>query len=211
MTSPFAAEGEAAYDGQTLQFYADHASVYAANARRAPSRTLEAFLERLPPRARVLELGCGDGRDSEAMLAQGFDVDATDGVAAMASQAETRLGRSVRVMRFDELVAERAYDAVWASASLLHVPFLALPGVLSRIFRALKPGGFHAASYKIGAEEGDERDRLGRYFNLPSAEALEAAYHQSGAWETLSLELQVGGDYAGGSRLWAAITVRRPC
>lgn len=166
MTSPLAA-----YDGQTLQFYADHASIYAANARSASSRTLEAFLERLPPQAWALELGCGDGRDSVAMLAQGFDVDATDGVAAMASQAESRLGQSVRVMRFDELDAERAYDAVWANASLLHVPFLALRGVLSRIVRALKPGGFHAASDKIGAEKGDERDRLGRYFNLPSAEA----------------------------------------
>lgn len=211
MTSPSAADVEVAYDGQTLRFYAEHASAYAANARSTPSRTLETFLERLPPRARILELGCGDGRDSEAMLAQGFDVDATDGVAAMASQAEARLGRSVRVMRFDELVAEQAYDGVWANASLMHVPFLALPGVLSRILRALKPGGFHAASYKIGVDEGDERDRLGRYFNLPSAKALEAAYHQSGTWENLSLELQVGGDYAGGSRLWAAITVRRPC
>ncbi|WP_304281088.1 bifunctional 2-polyprenyl-6-hydroxyphenol methylase/3-demethylubiquinol 3-O-methyltransferase UbiG [Caulobacter segnis] len=191
-----------------MRFYADQASVYAANARSAPSRNLDAFLKRLPSGARVLELGCGDGRDSEAMLAQGFDVDATDGVAAMATQAEARLGRSVRVMRFDELDEEQAYDGVWANASLLHAPIPALPGVLERIFRALKPGGFHAASYKLG--EGEGRDELGRYFNFLSGEALQAAYRQSAAWEILSLQRQVGGDYAGGRRPWGAITVRRP-
>lgn len=196
-----------AHDLATLGFYADQARVYADSARDRPSQSLDAFLKRLSPGARILELGCGDGRDSEAMLALGFDVDPTDGVASMARQAEARLGRSVRVMRFDELNCTAAYDGVWANASLLHVPRLALPSVVARIHHALKRGGIHAASYKAGDAEG--RDGLGRYFNYFSAEALVTAYRAGADWEFLSVEDHVGGDYEGGSRTWVTITVRR--
>lgn len=110
------------------------------------------------------------------------------------------------VMRFDELDRTEAYDGVWASASLLHVPRLAFPSVVARIRQALKPGGIHAASYKAGEAEG--RDGLGRYFNYFSVEALVAAYGAAD-WELLSIESHVGGDYEGGSRPWVTITVRR--
>jgi len=196
-----------AYDVATLAFYESQARVYAAEARDGPSSRLDAFLRLLRPGARVLELGCGDGRDSEAMLAQGFDVEATDGAAPMASRAEARLGRRVRVMRFDELVAVEAYDGVWASASLLHAPRSALPGILARIHRSLKPGGFHAASYKAGEAEG--RDGLGRYFNYLAADRLVAAYDAAADWDVLSVESHMGGDYLGGSRPWTTIMVRR--
>ena len=199
-----------AHDLATLGCYAERARVYAETARDGPSQRLNAFLKRLCPAARILELGCGDGRDSEAMLTLGCDVEPTDGVASMARQAEARLGRPVRVMRvrrFDELDSTGAYDGVWANASLLHVPRLAFPSVVARIYRALKPGGVHAASYKAGEAEG--RDGLGRYFNYFSAEALMAAYRAAADWEFLSVESHVGGDYEGGSRPWITITVRR--
>lgn len=195
------------YDDATLQFYAEQAQTYAATARDGPSRLLEGFLKRLHPGARILELGCGDGRDSEAMLALGFRVDPTDGVAAMARQAEARLGRPVRVMRFDQLDELDAYDGVWANASLLHVPGSTLPEILSRVCRALKPGGLHVGTYKAG--DADGRDGLGRYFNYPSAEGLEAAYRASADWEILSIQGYAGGDYEGGRRPWLAVTARR--
>lgn len=196
------------HDGATLRFYADTAATYAAKARAGANRRLEGFLARLTPGARILGLGCGDGRDSEVMLARGFDVDPTDGSDAMARQAEVRLGRPVRVVRFDTLEAVEAYDGVWASASLLHAPRMALPDILARIFRALKPGGAHFATYKTGEAEG--RDGLGRYFNYLSADEIEAAYRGAADWESLDLEAYEGGDYEGGRRPWIAITVRKP-
>jgi|GEM_PF-101273 len=193
------------HDAATLRFYADEAPVYAVNGRGRASQHLDEFLARLAPGARVLELGCGDGRDSEAMLARGFDIDPTDGVEAMALEAGKRLGRPVRAMRFDELDAVEAYDAVWAHATLLHAPRTALPDVLSRVFRALKPGGLHFANFKTGDAEG--RDRFGRYYNYPSAAEIEAIYR---GWDLVSVEEYEGGNYGGGSQLWVAITVRRP-
>ncbi|MCP1766438.1 SAM-dependent methyltransferase [Bradyrhizobium japonicum] len=92
-------------------------------------------------------------------------------------------------MRFDELDAQEAYDGVWASACLLHVPREELSGILRRIHRALKPSGAFYASYKLG--EVDGRDSLGRYYSFASPEWLEATYASAGPWITLSSDTNV--------------------
>jgi SAM-dependent methyltransferase len=174
-------------DDETLQFYRRNAEAYAGWAK-APSTRLKGFLALLPPGGSILELGCGAGNHSLVMLADGFEVHATDGSPEMAAIASRRLGQSVDAMRFDELDAREAYDGVWASACLLHVPRDELTGILRRIRRALKLDGVFYASFKIG--EGDDgRDSLGRYYNYPSPEWLQATYAAAGSWQSLSSDI----------------------
>lgn len=197
-----------AFDPATLAFYAAEAPVYIASGAQGRSRFLDDFLDRLSPGASILELGCGGGRDSEHMIARGFAVDPTDGVAEIAAKAAARLGRPVRVLRFDELDAVEQYDAVWAHASLLHVPRDALPDILARIRRSLRPGGWHFANFKGGGSEG--RDGHGRYFSYLTAAQLSDAYAVSGAWEVVELGEYQGGGYDCRQGPWTTITVRRP-
>ena len=196
-----------AHDDQTLAWYDREAGVYAH--RREPSRSerMDAFLARLKPGASILELGSGGGQDAALMLAAGFDVTPTDGSPGLAAQAQARLGRSVRVMRFEELDAVEAYDAVWASACLLHVPEEALAGILGRVWRALKLGGLFFASFKAG--DGGDRDSLGRYYNFVSRPALEAAYAQAGPWSELSFDETPGGGYDGVPRTWLMVVAAK--
>jgi len=196
------------YDAQTFEFYAAEAPVYTASGKLGVSRHLDRFLDRLPAGADILELGCGGGRDAAHMMARGFAVDPTDGVAEIAAKAASQLGRPVRVMRFGELDAAGRYDAIWASASLLHVPRHDLPDVIARIHRALKPGGLHFASYKGGAAEG--RDRFGRYFNYLARAQLESIYREAAVWDLLDISEGVGGGYDGAQGPWVQITLRRP-
>jgi len=206
MTDP--ADPPLAFDPATLAFYADNAASYAARDKGGPSRWLDAFLDDLPAGARILELGCGSGRDSTRMIARGFDVVPTDGSPAMAAEAEARLGRPVRAMRFDQLADCDAYDGVWANASLLHVPRGALADILALVFRALKPGGLHFASYKAGAE--GRRDTHGRYYNYPDRLALIDTYARAGPWQDLSARDYVGGELGGAQVPWLGVTARRP-
>ena len=170
-------------DDDTLQFYRRNAEAYADWAK-APSLRLKGFLALLPPEGSILELGCGSGNHSADMLAAGFKLRATDGSPEMAEIASRKLDHPVETMLFDELNENEAYDGVWASACLLHVPRDELAGILQRIRRALKPEGIFYASFKVG--EGDGRDNLGRYYNYPSPEWLQATYATAGAWSSIS-------------------------
>ena len=194
-------------DRATLDFYEREARVYATGGPDGPSEHLDAFLDRLTAGGHVLELGCGGGRDAARMIARGFAVTATDGSAAMVRQAEARIGRPVRVMRFDQLDEAERYDGVWAHASLLHVPRPDLPEVLARVWRALRPGGWHFASFKAGEAEG--RDRLGRRFNFPDEAWLADAYRGAGEWSAIRIDGFAGGGYDGVARRWLGVTARR--
>jgi SAM-dependent methyltransferase len=187
-------------DRGTLNFYQTRAREWAAHLPHDHSRWLDAFLDELPQGARILELGCGDGRDAAWMIERGFDVHPSDGAPEMARLASERLGRVVPVMRFDEVDACEEYDAVWSQAALLHVAERDLSSVLARVHRALKPGGRHWASYKDGT--GGKRDEVGRFFSYIAVDRLEAAYRAAAPWSELTLGTRQGASFYSGATLW---------
>ena len=190
----------------TASFYTDNAAIYAARERRLPRQRLDAFLAALPARATILELGCGGGHDAAYMMSRGFDVTPTDGSAELAREAEKRLGRPVRVMRFEALDATEIFDGIWAEASLLHVPRSALPDIFDRILRALKTGGIFHASFKAGEAEG--HDKFGRYYNYPSAVWLEAMLSARG-WKNITMTEADGGGFDGKPTRWLYVAAHK--
>ncbi len=190
----------------TSSFYTDNAALYAARDRKLPRQRLDAFLNALPAGAAILELGCGGGQDAAYMLSHGFDVTPTDGSAELAKEAETRIGRPVRIMRFETLDATEAFDGVWAEASLLHVPRSVLPDVFDRILRALKPTGVFHASFKAGEAEG--HDKFGRYYNYPSAAWLEAML-SAGGWRNITMTEADGGGFDGEPTRWLHVKAQK--
>ncbi|RJF76200.1 class I SAM-dependent methyltransferase [Rhodopseudomonas palustris] len=195
-----------AFDDATLRFYRGNAAAYAE--RKPAGGTLARFLGEMPAGGRILELGCGAGHHAEAMLAAGFDVDATDGSPEMAAEASRRLGRPARTLLFHQLDADAAYDGVWAYACLLHVPRDELGGVLGRIHRALKPGGLFYASFKSGEAEG--RDKLARYYNYPSEDWLRARYAEAGPWTALTVERSEGKGFDQELASFLHVSARKP-
>ena len=192
---------------ETIGFYDANATVYAADG--SVNRKLSRFLDQCKPGGTILELGTGSGRDARAMLDAGFVVDATDGSAELAAIASGVLGQPVRTMLFQDLAASEAYDGIYASASLLHVPREQLPDVLERIWAALKPGGVVWASFKAGSAEGN--DGLGRYYNYLSAGELVHLWTMAGRWSAVSVESWLGSGFDDKPTDWVAITaIRRP-
>ncbi|WLS79504.1 class I SAM-dependent methyltransferase [Erwinia pyri] len=142
------------YQQNAQRFYDDTVNV-------DMSALYEPFLAHLKPGARILDAGCGSGRDTRAFSDLGFEVKAFDASAELAERARQLTGRQVEVMRFHEMTAVEKYDGIWCCASLLHVPEKALPEVMALLVRALNPGGVWYLSFKYGC---GEREKDGRRF-----------------------------------------------
>lgn len=194
-------------DASTLEFYQTNALAYVGARPDEVSSDLVEFLARIPQDALILELGCGSGTDALEMERLGYRVDATDGAEAMVAIASARLTNGARVMRFDQLDAIDAFDAVVACASLLHVPSEELSAVLRRIWCALKPGSWHFASFKTDGMPG--RDKHGRYYNYPDQETASAAYRSAGHWSELAFETHQGVGYFSEPSQWLTVTARK--
>ncbi len=153
------------YDGNAASFIAGTANVEFGDLQQK-------FASMLPQGGRVLDLGCGSGRDSLAFLKAGFQVDATDGSAAMAKAASELTGLQVTHALFSEYEPHGTYDGIWACSSLLHVPAGQLPATIAKYAQALKPGGVFYLSFKLGAHNGMRNGRWFTDLDVPVFQAL---------------------------------------
>lgn len=185
-------------DRDTLAAYAASARDYAARfgKKNHPEQAADAaqFLAHVQKGGRILDFGCGPGQWAATFADAGFAVEATDASPDMAAMAQDRFGITVRVEPFEALVAESAYDGVWASFSLLHAPRASFAGHLSRIHVALKPGGVLYLAMKLGESEG--RDRLGRFYAYYSEHELLDGLARAG-FHVLSSNRGEGAGLAG--------------
>ncbi len=169
----------------TVAFYDEHADEFYASTVGADMGALyDAFLPLLPDGARILDAGCGSGRDSRAFLERGYAVTAFDASNEMVARASALLGRPVRRLTFQAMDYAGAFEGVWACASLLHVPRAAFDDVLARLARALVPGGVAFLSFKYG--DGEE-ERNGRWFNSYDEGSFRAVLARQELMEELRL------------------------
>lgn len=147
---------------QTISYYNQNAQSFIADTQNVEFTSMQdKFLAYLPPGSRILDFGCGSGRDALYFTKKGFRVDAVDGSEEMCRMASAYTGLNVRQMLFQELDAVELYDGIWACSSILHLPYEEVSGVLAKMERALASGGVMYVSFKYGTYEGD---RNGRYF-----------------------------------------------
>lgn len=146
----------------TLKYYQDNAQTFFDGTVNVDMSSLyETFTKHLAPGARVLDAGCGSGRDAKAFLEMGYEVEAFDASSAMVELAWEHTGLPVQLMTFANVEWMEEFDGIWCCASLLHVPSLELPGVMQRLADALKPRGVWYVSFKYGD---GEREVDGRRF-----------------------------------------------
>ncbi|HCM9620691.1 TPA: class I SAM-dependent methyltransferase [Enterobacter cloacae subsp. cloacae] len=144
----------------TLHYYENHAQDFFDGTVNVDMTSLyEAFTQHLPHGARVLDAGCGSGRDAKAFHEMGYQVDAFDASSAMVELARQHTGLPVQLMTFSEIDSKAQYDGIWCCASLLHVPSSGLPAVMQKLADALKPGGVWYVSFKYGNGERVQGER----------------------------------------------------
>ena len=115
-------------------------------------RLAHKLTEHVRPGARVIDVGCGCGRDMGWFEAQGIHVVGVDLSLAMLDWARCVTTGSLMLADMRRLaLRDASFEGAWCSASLLHLPKREAPGALGAIRRILKPGGM----LMLGVQEGD--------------------------------------------------------
>ena len=116
------------------------------------------FASYLPGEARVIDMGCGSGRDVMAFSDMGHDAAGLDGAKELLKLAEERLGIKTVVADMSEYIAASPYDGIWCCASLIHLNDEEKARFFRNLDRNLKPGGALFISVKEGIETGRDSD-----------------------------------------------------
>lgn len=164
------AEALAKITQTTLGHYQERAEAFWQGTRdHDVSQNYAALLSALPERQklRLLDFGCGPGRDLKYFAGLGHEVIGLDGSANFCEMARTYTGCEVWQQNFLTLdLPTNYFDGIFANASLFHVPRQELPRVLKAFHQSLKSQGVLFSSNPRGESEGWYERRYGAYFEL---------------------------------------------
>lgn len=173
------------------RYYEKHSTEFAETVASIDLGDLyKMFLGRLRPKARILDAGCGTGRDSAVFMRLGYRVSAFDASPAMVRTA-AKLGVAARVATFRDFDYPVQFDGIWACASLLHVPHSEVRSALRRLKSALIPGGVLFVTLKEG--QGQRLAEDGRFFAYYRQRTVVARLREVGGWSAIYSRRAVDG------------------
>ena len=176
-------------DASTASYYDRNAPSLAGRYEMADMNyTHQNLLRHLPEGGKVLELGCGSGRDATFLLNHGFDVTAVDGSYEMLSAAiachPELTGRthhaSIPLSDEDPLL-DRLFNAIVMIATIMHISDQDLFACACQLRQQLSPNGIIFISTSLGREgivEG--RDSDGRIYVERQADELQLLFERIG-------------------------------
>jgi SAM-dependent methyltransferase len=176
-----------------MNYYDQHAESFKERTLHVDMGSLyQAFEPLLQKSAKILDAGCGSGRDARYFKSRGYHVVAMDGSYAMVKIASEVLEEPCLHLSFQEMAFRKEFDAIWANASLLHVPYEELKEVCLNLHQALKHSGVLYASFKYGT---GKRETDGRTFYDMNEEMilpyLRGCFDVINIWKTADTRSQV--------------------
>lgn len=136
------------------------------------SKLRNAFAAYLPSESRVIDLGCGSGRDVMAFCDMGHDASGLDASKELVELAKERLEVKASVGDMVTWRASEPYDGIWCCASLIHLNEEEKKRFFGNLQYNLKPGGVIYISVKEGIETGTDEE--GVYTSNCTADELKS-------------------------------------
>lgn len=137
---------------------ADEFTHYVADL--APLESIQKFVNLLPPKAKIIDIGSGSGRDAKIFTEKGINVIGIDFSQNLIDIAKG----NAPLAEFQLMDIETAtftpssFDGAWACCSLSHIPKRVFPDVLKNIYSSLKEKGYFYLTVKKGEGEILEKD-----------------------------------------------------
>lgn len=165
-------------DPGTLAAYDRGARAFADDwhSQPPPSDLHEAVL-RYFARGTVADIGCGSGRDTAWLNANGFVATGYDASAALLAEARRRYPRlTFLVSALPELpgISDHGVDNVLCETVIMHLPLAAIAPSVARMLAILKPGGAMYLTWRV-SPDADVRDGHGRLYSAFDAGLVRGA------------------------------------
>src|SRR4026208_1116163 len=169
MSKPLSANDVSSISTITLGHYNEHADSFWSGTREHDvSQNRDALLQYLRGQGpfRILDFGCGPGRDLKIFRHLGHEAIGLEGAERFVELARSYTGCEIWHQDFLKLaLPPEFFDGIFANASLFHVPSQELPRVLRELWAALKVEGVLFSSNPRGEnEEGWNGQRYGCYY-----------------------------------------------
>ncbi len=201
-------------DQSTINFYKDNAKQVAARYESVVSDLSKYFSESFTTGLKILDIGCGSGRDLAVLHKLDYDcygVDPTPQFVEIAQEIHPELKDRIIQGGLPDLLVPFSgeFDGVLCSAVLMHIEVDQLPDAAKAIKACLNVGGrllFSVPSKRLDVVS-ENRDQNGRLFISNQANRLKSIFEQLGfktvsswdnsdsmgrdavAWESVLMEL----------------------
>ncbi|MDA0823476.1 MAG: class I SAM-dependent methyltransferase [Proteobacteria bacterium] len=156
---------------RTIEHYDCHAQSFKnGTLDHDVSQNIAALLDNItaPAPYKILDVGCGPGRDLKTFVSAGHTAIGLDGSARFVEMARAYSGCEVWHQNLVTLELPMSqFNGVYANAVLFHLPGSELPAVLKNLYDTLTPGGVLFTSNPHGDNrEGWNADRFGSYHDF---------------------------------------------
>jgi len=202
------------YDENARQYYENTINFDPEELCRMFTAGVRRYLNEDKSAVRLLDLGCGSARDSFHLSGEGFEVTGIDLSFKLLSHSVSSDGaRRLRPPSF--LCADflklpfkaGSFDAVFAQASLLHIPKKNIAAVIKEVNRVMRHGGLLYFSVKEGS--GESFDEKGRFFAYYDREEIAGEFSGNG-FEIVDFQRKASRDGLNNEAVWLMYLALKP-
>lgn len=149
-------------DKKTTKYYKEHASEFIESTFNADLSSLYSlFLQYIPSSGKILDLGCGSGRDSLYFKNKGYDVYSIDIIEEMISNCKKLGLEKSYCTSIEDYNPSFKFDAIWSLASLVHHSKNECALALNKINSILRKDGIlYLSLVKCEGEFSDSNSRF---------------------------------------------------
>jgi SAM-dependent methyltransferase len=174
-------------DQKTVAYYSENATQVAARYEAVVSSLSEHFHDAFKPKSKILDIGCGSGRDLAVLSKLGHDcygVDPTSEFIEIAQKVHPELGGRIAQAALPDMKIpfDGNFDGVLCSAVLMHIDVHELQAAATSIKACLVQGGrllYSVPSKRLDVVS-EDRDSNGRLFIPDQSNRLQSIFESIG-------------------------------
>jgi SAM-dependent methyltransferase len=173
---------------KTIETYEQAADFYDSLYPDVNKENIDFFIYKLNG-DKILDIGCGSGRDAEYFVSKGLDVTGIDLSNRFIEISQDRVPKAKFIkmdMRNINFPVEY-FDGIWLMASILHIPKLEVKDTIIKFREVLKTNGIIYISVKLG--EGEKFVKRDRYKGLEKFFAFYTESEMSDLLENCGFEI----------------------